>query len=262
MLMSVAGGAVAQSGSTRPTQPLKVNQTDGFGKDRLLAFTYFMNFACLHEPGDDLDNNGKQAAEDPEEFQTPRCVVGGSEPSIDPAGKPIDQTLTLYVLVPFFDADNDGEAASPELANALRGLFGFVPDAFDPTPGVPVQCPEPGQPRTQQAGAFGTCTMHPVTLDMGPVLSQLGLVPAGTPVQVPTPNHSHIIDRIHAEPVWWHIEAVLVTDPTVWPDADGTVGITSLAKMRRAQAEGKAFPDVPTNLFLFFDSNKLKHGVH
>ena len=55
---------------------IKVNQTDGFGKDQLLTFTYGQSFSCIHRPFDDLDNNGKIAAVDPAEFQRPRCVVG------------------------------------------------------------------------------------------------------------------------------------------------------------------------------------------
>jgi hypothetical protein len=194
--------AAATAAAQTPARPINVNQTDGYGNDRLVAFTYFMNFQCVHQPFDDLDHNGRVAAVDPNEFQSPRCVVG-TAPTIDPAGKPISNTEPLYVIVPFFDADGDGQAATPELAAALRSLFGFVPDAFDPTPGVPVQCPEPGQPLTKYKGEFGTCTMHPTTLDLGPVLGQLGAVPAGTSVQVPTPNHSHIIDGGNFGAIWW-----------------------------------------------------------
>ena len=38
-----------------------------------------------------------------------------------------------------------------------------------------------------------------------------------------------------------------MTDKSVWPNAAGTTGITSVSKLRAAQAAGKAFPDVPTN---------------
>src|SRR5712691_691164 len=253
------GVASGKAADVNPTHPIAVNQTEGFGADRLLAFTYFQNFHCTHEPFDDLDLNGHVAAVDPGEFQTPRCVVG-RKPTIDPARKPITGTEPLFVIVPFFDADHDGQAATPALAAALRSLFGFVPDAFDPTPGVPVQCPEPGQPRTTHKGAFGTCTMHPTTLDLGPVLGQLGLVPTGTPVQVPTPNHSHIIDGGNFGAIWWQVIVVLVTDPSVWPNEEGTTGLISVEALRQAQAQGKAFPDVPTNFFLFFDSRQFEHG--
>ncbi len=253
--LSAEFAAAGEAGS-QPARPIDVNQTDGFGNDRLVAFTYFMNFHCTHEPFDDLDNNGNVAAVDPDEFQAPRCAVG-RQPTLDPAGKPIQNTEPLFVIVPFFDADNDGEAASPGLAAALRSLFGFVPDAFDPTPGVPVQCPEPGPPLTRHAGDFGTCTMHPTTVDLGPVLGQLGLVPRGTAVQVPTPNHSHIIDGANFGRIWWQIIVVLVTDQSVWPGVDGTTGLNAVAALRAAQAAGQASGDIPSNFFLFFDSRQF-----
>jgi hypothetical protein len=256
LMTSLAAGTTA---AQTPTRPINVNQTDGYGDERLVAFTYFMNFQCVHQPFDDLDNNGNVAAVDPKEFQSPRCVVGES-PRIDPTGKPITDTEPLYVIVPFFDADGDGQAASPELASALKSLFGFVPDAFDPTPGVPVQCPEPGLPLTKHKGDFGTCTMHPTTLDLGPVLGQLGAVPAKTAVQVPTPNHSHIIDGGNFGAIWWRVVVVLVTDPAVWPDVDGTRGLTSVKALRAAQARGQASGDIPSNFFLFFDSREFGHA--
>jgi hypothetical protein len=238
-----------------PTHPVRADQTEGYGNDRLLAFTYGQNFSCIHRPGDDLDHNGQPADLDPAEFQSPHCTAG-IQPPIDPTGRDIADTEPLYVIVPFFDGDNDAEAADG-LAPTLKSLFGVVPDAFDPTPGEAVQCPEPGPPLTEHKGPFGTCTMHTTKIDLGPVLHQLGLIPADQVVQLPTPNHSHIIDGGNFGSIWWKVVVVLVTDKSVWPNAAGTTGITSLAKLRAAQAAGKAFPDVPTNFFLFFDSRQF-----
>ena len=259
LALAIAGWSMPAHAGQDPTRPIKANQTDGYGNDRLVAFTYFMNFQCVHEPFDDLNNNGLPAAIDPNEFQSPRCVVG-RQPRLDPAGEPITNTEPLYVIVPFFDADADGQAASPELAAALKSLFGFVPDAFDPSPGVPVQCPEPGPPLTQHTGAFGTCTMHPSTLDLGPVLAQLGAVPTGSAVQVPTPNHSHIIDGANFGAIWWQVVVVLVTDPSIWPNVEGTTGLNSVKRLRAAQAAGRASADIPSNFFLFFDSREFGHS--
>ncbi len=240
-------------------QTLKVNQTEGFGKDQLLTFTYGQNFSCIHQPFDDLDNNGKVAAVDPAEFQRPRCLVG-EQPTIGPTGEPLKEVEKLYVIAPFFETDPSEPAFTPELGAALKQLFGFVPDAFKNHPGVAVQCPEPGLPRTEQTGPPGTCTMHTSQIDLGPVLSQLGLVPKGTAVVTPTINHSHIIDQqLHTKPIWWQVVSVLITDPSAWPAADGSSGVTSLEKLREAQAQGQASADLPTNFFLFFGSDVKNH---
>ncbi len=238
---------------------LAVNQTEGFGKDRLLTFTYEQNFSCVHGPFDDLDHNGVVAAADPNEFQTPRCVVGLT-PANTPAGVPLQNVQKLWVIAPFFETNPAEPAFTPELGTALKQLFGFVPDAFKNHPGVAVQCPEPGPPVTTHTGMPGTCTMHTSKIDLGPALAALGKVPPGTSVIVPTLNHSHIIDEsLHTSPIWWEIISVLVTDPAAWPSADGRTGITSLDKLRQAQANGQARPDNPTNFFLFFASD-VKHN--
>jgi hypothetical protein len=238
---------------------LAVNQTEGFGKDQLMTFTYQQNFSCVHGPFDDLDHNGLVAAEDPDEFQTPRCVVNDTPPT-SPSGEPLKNVEKLYVIAPFFETDPNEPAFTPELGAALKSLFGFVPDAFKTHPGVAVQCPEPGPPTTTHTGAPGTCTMHASKIDLGPALAALGKVPPGTSVIVPTLNHSHVIDQaLTTSPIWWQIISVLVTDPAAWPDKAGTHGITSLDKLRAAQAAGQARPDTPTNFFLFFGSRPVHH---
>ena len=258
VLLSVS--ALASSDDQGPAKPLAVNQTEAFGDGQLLVFTYFQNFACIHQPFDDLDHNGLVAAVDPNEFQRPVCAVGRA-PGIDPTGRPVKETLKLYVIAPFFGNDtNPNDAFTPELGQALLGLFGFIPEAFKTHPAVAVQCPEPGPPVTQHAGQPGTCTMHTTLTDLGPVLAKLGKVPPNTRVMVPTLNHSHIIDGDSFEPAWWQIISVLVTDPSVWPSADGSRGINSLDALRTAQTAGKAAPDQPTNFFLFFDSQREGHN--
>ncbi len=242
------GSAVAVTAGTTPTRPIAVNQTDGFAQGDVVVFTYSQHFACIHEPFDDLDGtshtgDGLVAAVDPDEFQTPKCIVGptasGSLPTIDPTGRDIAGTERLWVIVPFFESANDADT---------------ILEALDPDPGVDVQCPEPGPPLTQHTGAFSTCTMHPTTLHAEPV--GLG--------DIPLVNHSHLIRGKNFGSVWWQILAVLVTDESIWPDKDGncTAGgsacLTSLEALRAAQAAGQASGDVPTNLFLFFDSRQLQ----
>lgn len=259
MVLLLALGAFAQSNENN-VRPLAVNQTEGFAQGQLLVFTYFQNFDCIHEPFDDLDHNGVVAAADAAEFQRPICTVGHNS-SIDPTGGPIKNTLKLYVIAPFFGNDlNPNDAFTPELGQALLGLFGFIPEAFKTHPTVPVQCPEPGPPVTQHMGMPSTCTMHTMQTDLGPVLAKLGKVPPNTSVIVPTLNHSHIIDGKNFGPVWWEVISVLVTDPAAWPSADGKSGINSLDALRAAQANGQAAADQPTNFFLFFDSQPEGHN--
>jgi hypothetical protein len=243
-----------------PTRPIAINQTDGYGNGKVTVFTYGQNYQCIHAPTDDRDHDGTPAAADPDEFQQPICQVA-ADVGIDPAGKPAGKTEPLFVIVPFFDADNDGEAAAG-LAPTLKTVFGFVPDAFDPTPGEAVQCPEPGGNLSQSKGAFGTCTMHPSTLDYGAVLhaARPDLFPTIANVKLPTVNHSHVIDGTNFGSIWWRITVVLVTDKAVWPDVNGTHGITSVDALRKAQAAGKASADVPTNFFLFFNARTLPHS--
>ncbi len=94
--------------------------------------------------------------------------------------------------------------------------------------------------------------MHTNQLDLGPVLAKLGKVPPNTTVLVPEVNHSHIIDETVKGAVWWQVVAVLVTDPSAWPQEDGKSGINSISALRAAQQAGRASADIPTNFFLFF----------
>src|SRR5262245_52102787 len=80
---------------------LAANQTNGFGNDRLVTFTYLQNFDCVDQPNMDLDFNTKPAASDPHEMQMPICQVV-TEPTADPSGGDIKHTAHLYVFVPMF----------------------------------------------------------------------------------------------------------------------------------------------------------------
>lgn len=273
VLLVMAGEVAAQSKA--PTRPLAVNQTDGFAENQVVAFTYAESFDCLAGAFDDVDKDTQPAAVQPSEFNPgvaaagpmlgqafSHCVLGFS-PAVDPTGAPASGTEELFVLVPFFDTNpSNNEAFTPELQTFLINTFGFVPEAFKKHPDVDVQCPEPGPPRTQHTGDPGTCTMHTTTLDFGRILDQALGLPSGTPVPLPTANHSHVIDKAKESTRWWKIISVLVTDPKAWPKADGTSGITSVDALRAAQAAGQAKPDVDTNFFLFFDSAPLSGGHH
>lgn len=96
-LASATASAVAQ---------LAPDQTHGFGKNKLVTFTYLQNFDCVDQPKLDLDFNGILARSDPNEMQVPICQPV-TEPTQDPTGGSIAKTAHLYVLVPMFSVDND-----------------------------------------------------------------------------------------------------------------------------------------------------------
>jgi hypothetical protein len=261
-LICLPGSASAQ---------LAANQTNGFGNGRLVTFTYLQNFDCVDQPNQDLDFNGRMAASDPHEMQTPICQPV-TEPTADPAGGDIKHTAHLYVLIPMFSVDHDtnpadampcpdggrpGELCGPALGNALISLFGFVPEAWKTAvnPAITTQCPDPNN------AVAGTCTMHASSVDLSQTLFALGKTGAPTaPVFVPTPNHSHVVDnsRINAQPIWWEVRPVLVLDQADWPAADGSSGITSSTQMDDVEAAGRAI-EVGSNFFLFFSSELSSH---
>ena len=248
---------------------LAANQTNGFGNNRLVTFTYLQNFDCVDQPLLDLDFNGIKAESDPNEMQTPICQPV-TEPTQDPAGGNIKHTAHLYVFVPMFSVDNDqnpadampcpnggrpGELCGPALGAALIKLFGFVPEAWKTHPLVATQCPDPNNP------VPGTCTMHASSVDLSVTLAALGKTgPAKGNVFVPTPNHDHVIDnsRVNALPIWWEVRPVLILDQNDWPAADGSSGITSSHAMDDAEAAGRAI-EVGSNFFLFFSSHLGAH---
>ena len=132
LLMVAAVSASAQ---------LAANQTNGFGADQLITFTYTQNFDCVDQPNLDLDFNGVLAQSDPHEMQTPICQPI-TEPTQDPAGGSITNTAHLYVLLPMFSVDNDrnpehamkcpdrprpDELCGARLGQALVKFFGFIP---------------------------------------------------------------------------------------------------------------------------------------
>jgi hypothetical protein len=251
---------------------LAPNQTNGFGNNRLVTFTYLQNFDCVDQPLLDLDFNGIAAQSDPNEMQIPICQAV-TEPTKDPAGGSIKHTAHLYVFVPMFSVDNDqnpndampcpnggrpGELCGPALGSALISFFGFVPEAWKTHPLVSTQCPDPNNP------VPGTCTMHASSVDLSVTLNALGKTGAPTaPVFVPTPNHDHVIDnsRVNALPIWWEVRPVLILDASDWPTADGSSGITSSKAMDDAEASGRAI-EVGSNFFLFFSSRLAAHGGH
>jgi hypothetical protein len=258
---------------------LAPNQTQGFGNNRLVTFSYLQNFDCVDQPTLDLDFNGKPAQSDPNEMQTPICQPL-TEPTADPAGGDIKHTAHPYVLIPMFSVNNSkdpgdampcpntprpGEFCGPALGAELINAFGFVPEAWKTKPLVATQCPDPNNP------VAGTCTMHASSVDLSKTLfalGQTGLIhppppPPSMPFFVPTPNHSHVVDnsRVNTGPIWWEVRPVLVLQQRDWPAADGSTGITSASIMDDVEAAGRAI-EVGSNFFLFFSSEMSSHSAH
>lgn len=271
LLTLVAGGLLAASTSAQQLAP---NQTNGFGNNRLVTFTYQQNFDCVDQPTQDLDFNNILAQSDPNEMQTPICQPI-TEPTQDPAGGDIKHTAHLYVLIPMFTVDGDtnpndaipcptqprpGELCGPALGKTLIDLFGFIPEGWKAkvNPAITTQCPDPNNP------VAGTCTMHASTVDLSKTLVALGKVqgPPKMPIFVPTPNHSHVIDdsRVNAGAIWWEVRPVLVMQQSDWPTADGSSGITSSKTMDDVEAAGRAI-EVGSNFFLFFSSQESSHSM-
>lgn len=66
--------------------PLRKNQTEGFGAGSLLNFTYTQSFDCVDQAKSDLDFDKKKAESDPNEQQIPICQAG-IDPTINPPGQ-------------------------------------------------------------------------------------------------------------------------------------------------------------------------------
>lgn len=254
---------------------LAPNQTNGFGGDKAVTFTYTQNFDCVDQPNLDLDFNGVLAQSDPHEMQTPICQPI-TEPTQDPTGGSIMNTAHLYVLLPMFSVDNDrnpnhamrcpdrprpDELCGARLGEKLVKFFGFIPEAWkrNVNPAITTQCPDPNHP------VPGTCTMHASSVDLSTTLVALGKIagPPREPIFVPTPNHDHVVDDnfVTTGQIWWEVRPVLVMYQSDWPSDDGSSGITSSEKMDAAEAAGRAI-EVGSNFFLFFSSALADHAGH
>jgi hypothetical protein len=264
MLTLAAGTGMAQNLPTPGP-----NQTLGFGNGKIVEFTYTENFDCTDEPTEDENFNTIAAQVDPSEMNIPICQPGNSLTTIDPTGAPVKKTDKLYVMIPFFSVANDtntadaipcpanpvpNEVCGPALGTFLVGAFGSIPEAFRTTPAVDVQCPNPSDPP-------GSCTMHGDTVDMSLVLAALGKAPSPPTgnIFVPLPNHSHLITRDLGQKAaqWWQILPVLIENPSDWPNADGSSGITTIQALQTAINDKDAI-EVPSNFFLFFGSQIIK----
>ena len=266
-----ACAAFAAAGASAQLAP---NQTQGFGNDRLVTFTYQQNFDCVDEPLLDLDFNGIAAQSDPNEMQTPICQVI-TEPSADPAGGDIRHTAHLYVLVPMFGSDTNAadampcpnggrpdELCGPALGNALISAVRLRARSMeDHARGGDAM------PRSEQSGArnvHDACVVRrPVRAVGGARQDRPRRRPRRSSCRRPITVTSSTIHASMQAPIWWQVRPVLVMDPRDWPAADGSSGITSSKAMDAAEAAGRAV-EVGSNFFLFFSSkmSAMNHAMH
>jgi hypothetical protein len=129
------------------------------------------------------------------------------------------------------------DAQVPPIGNQdIPELWVLVPIGFDVDPST-LQCP-----------VAGDCVGHPHDIDLSRVF------PGAS--DVPTPAHSHIIDDLQGG--WWESYIVGILSSDAWSRLTGPNG-RSLATLRELQSEGLATPDIPSNLYLFF--NVLPEGA-
>ena len=252
VLISASTLSVAQV-----NDPIRKNQTEGFGAGSLLDFTYTQSFDCVDQPKSDLDFDKKKAESDPDEQQIPICQAG-IDPTINPPGAiGMASTTTdpLYVLIPMFSTDNDqnperrhhmravrvpGTMWSTHSGTTLIQLFGALPEGFKAKPAVFTQCPEPGS-------RPGTCTMHASRVDLAPVLAALGYI-EDPDVTVP--------------PIWWQVgyqvRLRVLNQMCLFPRR--TTAMSSTARYQSAIAAGQWWQ--PSNPVLVLEQQRHERHEH
>jgi len=174
--------------------------------------------------------------------------------------------------IPQFDADNPNSAAG-DAKGIIHGWFdGQTMDlrytrlyfcAAPPTSAVPTGCevgaaatiaPRSGSiPKIYALAPVGfvpdaatihcpggtVCLNHPPMLDLSRV---------NGPSSVFAPAHSHIITDLQSG--WHETVNVRVTSQAAWNDI---AAAKSLSRLRELQALGQVGPDIPTNVYFFFE---------
>ena len=100
-------------------------------------------------------------------------------------------------------------------------------------------------PSTVHCKGGTVCLNHPPMLD----LSRLGLPP-----NVFAPAHSHVLEGRQAG--WHNTVNIRVPSLDAWNEI---AAARSLAKVRELQAAGRVGPDLPTNVYFFFEVQQHDH---
>jgi hypothetical protein len=99
--LTLAGCVCMALAAVNASAQVANNQTNGFGNNRLVTFTYLQNFDCVDQPTLDLDFNGVLAQSDPNEMQTPICQPV-TEPTQDPTGGTLNTPRISMYSFPCF----------------------------------------------------------------------------------------------------------------------------------------------------------------
>jgi hypothetical protein len=140
--------------------------------------------------------------------------------------------------------------ASPPASAAPTGCEVGAPARVRPSGGVvvsPIYILNPigFTPPGLQCPRAGNCIDHPPRVDLSRVFG-----PAAA--NVPVGPHSHIvIDREEALSSWWPAIVIGVKTPQAWNQIAKGKSLATVQRVRR-QHPSWVTPDLPTNLFLFF----------
>lgn len=152
------------------------------------------------------------------------------------------RTIDFTYSKDFFCRDSDPQSqadsgcilgAEPQTAPRpaeIPDLYVLVP-LFADTEGLDLHCPE-----------AGACVNHPSTIDLSPVFGP------GTENAL-LPPHSHVVEEKRGG--WWQVEVNGVTTREAW---DAIEDAKSLEEVRAQQEAGTVTGDIPTNLFLWFNT--------
>lgn len=141
-------------------------------------------------------------------------------------------TRLYFCAAPPTSAVSTGcEVGAPATISPRSGpipkIYALAPVGFVPDPAT-VHCPG------------GTvCLNHPPVLDLSRV---------NGPSSVFAPTHSHIITDV--ESGWHETINIRVTSKDAWDDI---AAAKTLSRVRELQALGQVGPDIPTNVYFFFE---------
>lgn len=148
------------------------------------------------------------------------------------------QTVSLRYTRLFFCAEPPTSAVSTQCE---VGAGPTVAPRSGPIPTIYALAPAGIHPDPSTVHCIGgtVCLNHPHALDLSRV---------GGPDSVFAPAHSHIITDQQSG--WHHTINIRVTSLAAWNEI---AAAKSLTKVRELQAAGRVGPDIPTNVYFFFE---------